>query len=80
MCENYHATVLRALGGRATVADALGLNRESVKSWFHRGIPARHWHLIVDLAQGNIPGLTVAALAHTKPSTAGDTLTVCEAA
>jgi hypothetical protein len=80
MCQNYHATVIRTLGGRAVVADALGLNRESVKSWSdpQRGIPARHWHRVVELAQGRIPGLTVAALAQTKPSVAQ--AAVCEAA
>jgi hypothetical protein len=66
--ENFHAAVIKKLGGRAYLAGVLRLPVETVKSWTKRGIPARYWHHVVDLAQD--PDLTIADLERTKPSTA----------
>jgi hypothetical protein len=62
---NFHAAVIRKIGGRAFLAGALGLPSETVKSWAKRGIPARYWHRVVELAHD--PSLTIADLDRTKP-------------
>ena len=63
--ENFHAIVIRKVGGRSFLAAALGVPSETVKSWPKRGIPARYWHRVVELAQD--PDLTIADLERTKP-------------
>jgi hypothetical protein len=69
---NLHATVINTIGGRTYVARALGLPTETVKSWSKRGIPARYWHLIVELAAPKMPGLKIADLDldHARPKAA----------
>ncbi len=64
---NLHATVIKSLGGRASVARAFGLPAETVKSWPKRGIPARYWHRIVEMAAGSMPELTAHELERTRP-------------
>jgi len=66
---NLHAVVIRNLGGRASVARAFGLPTETVKSWPKRGIPARYWHRIVEMAVDCMPNLTTHELERTKPRT-----------
>jgi hypothetical protein len=60
---NRHAAIIDQLGGRAFVANVLGLKDETVKKWKVRGIPARHWHRIIALA----PELSAELLDRTKP-------------
>jgi hypothetical protein len=62
--ENFHAAVIKRIGGRTYLAGVLRLPAETVKSWTKRGIPARYWHHIVRLAQD--PNLTIADLERTK--------------
>ncbi len=66
---NLHAVVIKNLGGRASVARAFGLPPETVKSWPKRGIPARYWHRIVEMAAATMPELTAHELERTKPRT-----------
>lgn len=49
------ASIIDALGGNAAVAAALGERTSNVWRWRQRGIPARYWHRIAELAreQGN---------------------------
>jgi hypothetical protein len=60
---NRHAAILDGLGGRQYLANVLGLEVETVKKWYARGIPARHWHRILALS----PELTADYLDRTKP-------------
>lgn len=64
---NLHATVIREIGGRTYLARVLELEPETVKSWTKRGIPARYWHRIVELAHEKLPELTITDLEQTKP-------------
>jgi len=63
--DNFHASVIRRVGGRSCLAAALGVPSETVKSWPKRGIPARYWHRVVELAQD--PTLTIDDLERTRP-------------
>jgi hypothetical protein len=63
--DKFHADVIRKVGGRSFLAAALGVPSETVKSWPKRGIPARYWHRVVELAQD--PALTIDDLDRTKP-------------
>lgn len=65
MGMNRHRAILDRVGGRSGLAAVLGLNPETVKSWYKRGIPARYWHRINQLA----PDITPEYLAKTKPRT-----------
>jgi hypothetical protein len=60
---NRHAAILDDLGGKAYLANVLGLKDETVKKWYQRGIPPRHWHRIIALE----PALTPELLDRTKP-------------
>jgi hypothetical protein len=69
--DQFHATLLRRLGGKARVAEALGLDRGSVTRWHERGIPAKYWHQIVRFGASLPEPVVVSAdeLAATKPDT-----------
>ena len=59
-----HRAIIRRLGGYAVLAEHLGLEVETVKSWtkWDRGIPARYW---VDIAK--LAGTTPEHLQRTSP-------------
>jgi hypothetical protein len=59
-----HRAVIKQLGGHAVLADHLGLEIETVKSWLKRdrGIPPRYW---VDIAK--MAGVTPEYLQRTSP-------------
>ena len=59
-----HRAIIKQLGGHAVLADHLGLDAETVKSWNKpdRGIPPRYW---VDIAK--LAGLTPEYLQRTSP-------------
>jgi hypothetical protein len=48
--NHSHASVIIALGGKAKIADALGLGRNVVTKWHVRGIPAKYWHRVCEIA------------------------------
>jgi hypothetical protein len=66
--DNLHAEVIRQIGGRAYLAGVLCLQVETVKSWQKRGIPARYWHRVIELAALKLPNLTFDDLDRTKPT------------
>lgn len=47
-----HRAIIKQLGGYVELASLLGLHEEAVKSWakLDRGIPARYWHRVAELA------------------------------
>jgi hypothetical protein len=59
-----HRAIIKRLGGHAVLADHLGLEAETVKSWnkWDRGIPPRYW---VDIAK--LAGLSPEHLQRTSP-------------
>ena len=59
-----HRALIKRLGGYVMVAELLGLDVETVKSWqkADRGIPPRYW---VDIAK--LAGLTPEHLQRTSP-------------
>jgi YdaS antitoxin of YdaST toxin-antitoxin system len=59
-----HRAIIRDLGGYVELASQLGLHEEAVKSWARedRGIPARYWHRVAELA-----GVTPEYLRRTSP-------------
>lgn len=59
--DTFHADLIRSLGGKAWLAGALGLPRNSVTRWHERGIPSRYWHRVVDLAACASPPIDVTA-------------------
>lgn len=69
--DNFHSGLIRDLGGKAKLADALGLDRDVLTKWHVRGIPAKYWDLVIDVGRQLTPPVTVttAQLRNTKPST-----------
>lgn len=59
-----HRAIIKRLGGTVALAELLGLDVETVKSWSKqgRGIPARYWMDVAKLA-----GLTPEHLQRTSP-------------
>lgn len=59
-----HRAIIRRLGGHVALADHLGLDAETVKSWnkTDRGIPPRYW---VDVAK--LAGVTPEYMQRTSP-------------
>jgi DNA-binding transcriptional regulator YdaS (Cro superfamily) len=59
-----HRVIIQRLGGHVALAEQLGLDVETVRSWrkWDRGIPARHWVQIAKLS-----GLTPEYLQRTSP-------------
>ena len=75
--ENFHSALIRGLGGKARLADALGLDRDVLTKWHVRGIPAKYWHRVLELGAAAEPPLvfTAADLERTKPATVHDPAT-----
>lgn len=67
---DFHAALIRRLGGKTRLCGALGLDRDTVTKWHTRGIPSRYWHRIIDLAQAaGLHDVTGERLEATKPAT-----------
>ena len=66
----FHAALIRRLGGKTKLAEALGLDRGSVTRWHERGIPSRYWHQVVRFGAALPEPVLVTAeeLAATKPA------------
>lgn len=69
--ENFHSALIRDLGGKAKLADALGLDRDVLTKWHVRGIPSKYWHRVIELGSACDPVVifTAADLERTKPDT-----------
>lgn len=69
--DNFHANLIRDLGGKAKLAEALGLERDVLTKWHVRGIPSKYWHRVIELGAGCEPPLvfTAADLDRTKSET-----------
>ena len=67
--DNFHGDLIRGLGGKAKLAESLGLDRDVLTKWHVRGIPSKYWHRIIELGAALEPPLVVAAadLERTKP-------------
>lgn len=65
--HDFHADLIRRLGGKAKLADELGLERDVLTKWHRRGIPSRYWHRVIELARGIEVTVTAAELDSTKP-------------
>lgn len=51
--------IIDSLGGNAEVARVLGEDARTVWRWRSRGIPARYWHRVVEIARDReVPGVT----------------------
>jgi hypothetical protein len=78
MCKDclHHAgmttpEIIEALGGRQAVAEITGSHPAAVSMWRRNGVPAKHWHVLVDHAvRAGIAGITFASLQATKPEPA----------
>lgn len=69
--DHFHNDLIRELGGKAKLADALGLERDVLTKWHVRGIPSKYWHKVIELADSLDPPLVITAadLDRTKPDT-----------
>jgi hypothetical protein len=69
--DNFHSSLIRDLGGKAKLADALGLDRDVLTKWHVRGIPSKYWHRVIVLAAAceTKRSVTAADLERTKPDT-----------
>lgn len=69
--DEFHSSLIRALGGKAKLARALGLEDDVLTKWHVRGIPSRYWHEVIEIAASlDEPiAVTAADLARTKPVT-----------
>lgn len=50
--------LIKELGGTDTIAEALDVERVTVRSWHHRGIPRRRWPDLI----GAFPNVTFEGL------------------
>lgn len=68
--DPFHGDLIRALGGKAKLAEALALDRGVVTRWHERGIPSKYWHQIIKLGAAMPEPIVVSAekLASTKPA------------
>ena len=59
--------IIKALGGRAAVAERFGASRTATYNWQHDGIPSKHWADIVAVAEKEgLKGVTLEALKATR--------------
>lgn len=65
----HHAALIRTLGGKAKLAERLGLESNVLTKWHVRGIPSRYWHRVIELARGADVAITADELERTKPGT-----------
>lgn len=65
--NNLHASLIRSLGGKAKLAEHLGLERDVLTKWHRRGIPSRYWHRVIELAGSAEIMVTAEDLDRTKP-------------
>jgi len=67
----FHADVIRRLGGKAALCRSLGIEPVIAGKWHVRGIPSHYWHRVVRVAEsvGGNPDVTAERLAATKPAT-----------
>lgn len=64
-----HREAIAALGGKSALARAIGVDPKLATHWPARGIPAKHWHDVAEVAaKAKKPHITVSALKGTKPS------------
>lgn len=63
-----HYEVIAAFGGPRPLAAAIGIDPALSTHWVQRGIPAKHWHKVVNVAVARIPTLTIDDLERTKPT------------
>ena len=70
--DSFHSALIRDLGGKAKLADALGLDRDVLTKWHVRGIPSKYWHRVIELGAACLPPLvfTASDLQKTKPEMA----------
>lgn len=55
--------IIDSLGGNAAVGRALGEKPSTVWRWRERGVPARYWHRLAEMAQQQgVDGVSVDAL------------------
>ena len=54
-----HHDVILALGGKSVLARALGIEPKLATHWPRRGIPAKHWHRVEQIARAQ--GMRVTA-------------------
>ena len=45
------AALIKRFGGAAILAGLLGSSRTAVSNWSRDGIPAKHWHALVELSR-----------------------------
>lgn len=48
-----HRQIVNALGGYRIIASDLGLSPVAVWRWQQRGIPAKHWPRVIEMARAN---------------------------
>lgn len=65
--NDLHAVLIRDLGGKAKLAEQLGLDRDVLTKWHRRGIPSRYWHRVIELARGAGIAVSAEELDSTKP-------------
>jgi hypothetical protein len=66
--NDFHAALIRGLGGKARLAERLGLERDVLTKWHVRGIPSRYWHRVIELAHEAQIAVTAEQLDRTKPA------------
>ncbi len=59
--DTFHSGLIKDLGGKARLADALGLDRAVLTKWHVRGIPSKYWHRVVDIGNACDPPLVFTA-------------------
>lgn len=81
MGDMTHEQVIQALGGYRRLAGLFRLDVTATFKWRARGIPARHWRRIVDLARSeNVAGITYETLAARYAPTTGASAPASKAA
>lgn len=68
LSDTFHADLILKLGGKAKLAEALDLERHALSKWHNRGIPARYWHRIINIAPRLGVTVTAIDLERTKPT------------
>jgi hypothetical protein len=59
----HPSQIIDALGGNAELAKSLGEKTSNVWRWRERGIPARFWHRVAELAQQKgVAGVSLATV------------------
>lgn len=57
-----HSDVIAAFGGVRPLAEAIGVDPKRAIHWPHRGIPAKYWLLVEDVAVQRNISITARAL------------------